>query len=223
MSAQPSTLDEHMFASDALADSRALAGLNDEQRAAAIMTAATCSSSPAPGRARRRRSARVSRRSSAGACRRADPAADVHPPCGARDARRARSALPVARRAPRRSAARSTRWGTGSCAGTRRRSASRRTSRCSTRVMPPTCSTSSARSRVTGRDRTALPAQATLADIYSRTVNAQRPVREVVGRGLPVVRGARRRPRSAVPGVHGAQASARRWSTSTTCSSSGER
>ena len=49
------------------------------------------------------------------------------------------------------SAARSTRSGTASCAGTPRRSAWGRTSRCSTRAMPPTCSTSSARSRVTAR------------------------------------------------------------------------
>ena len=82
------------------------------------------------------------------------------------------------------------------------------------------------RARGAGRGHDAAagaPRKRTLLDIYSRTVNAQRPLSRGRRRGVPVVRRARRRHRRAVPRVHGAQARARRCSTSTTCCSTGVR
>ena len=68
----------------------------------------------------------------------------------------------------------------------RRRARPRRpASACSTPATPPTCSTSCARSagwRQTGRR---FPRKSTLLDIYSRTVNAQRPLREVLAEAFP--------------------------------------
>ena len=139
----------------------------------------------------------------------ADPAADVHAPGGAGDAaaRRAGSCRPASRvlggtfhsvahrlRAPARGGAR----------------ACRPASACSTRATRPTCSTCCARSTATPRRERRFPKKGTLLDIYSRTVNAQRPLSGVRGGALPVVRGAPRGDLGAVQGLHGAQAGARR-------------
>ena len=139
----------------------------------------------------------------------ADPAADVHAPRGAGDAHararwpvpagsaRARRHVPLGRaplRAPARGGARP--------AG--------RASGCSTRATPPTCSTSCARSRATRRPATRFPKKGTLLDIYSRTVNAQRPLSGVVAEHFPWCEEHLEAIGRAVPGVHGAQARPRR-------------
>ena len=98
-----------------------------------------------------------------------------------------------------------------------------RASACSTPATPPTCSTSCARSTATRASRRRFPRAQTMLDIYSRTVNAQTPLRGGAGRVVPVVRGAPRRARRDVPRLRRAQARARACSTSTTCCSTGAR
>ena len=82
-------------------------------------------------------------------------------------------------------AAPSTRSRTASCAATRPRSACRPGSACSTPATPPTCSTSCARRRGVGQTGRRFPRKSTLLDIYSRTVNAQRPLRELLAEAFP--------------------------------------
>ena len=97
-------------------------------------------------------------------------------------------------RAPARRGARAARRLRGARRGRRRRRAR------------PRC----ARSTGTRSPKTRFPKKGTLLDIYSRTVNAQEPLSGVIGRALPVVRGAPRGDLGAVQGLHGAQARARR-------------
>ncbi len=58
-------------------------------------------------------------------------------------------------------------------------------SACSTPPTPPTSSTCCATSTATPRAGRRFPRKATLLDIYSRTVNAQRPLSEVVAEHAP--------------------------------------
>ena len=150
----------------------------------------------------------------------ADPAADVHAPRGARDAAararpgarvvaRARRHVPLGRppaRAPARRGARA--------AGRLRRA---RRGRRRRRARP---AARGARARAVAH---ALPAQGHAAGHL--LAHGQRAA-AAVGRdrgALPVVRGAPRGDLGAVQGLHGAQARARAWPTSTICCCSGAR
>ena len=59
------------------------------------------------------------------------------------------------------------------------------------------------------QSRRRFPRKSTLLDVYSRTVNFQKPLSEVVAEAFPWCSDARGRHRGAVQGVHGAQALAR--------------
>ena len=72
-------------------------------------------------------------------------------------------------------------------------------------------------------DRPALPAQVDAARHLLAHGQRPAPAARAAGRGLPVVRAPRRRPRAPVRRLRRAQARARRASTSTTCCSTGAR
>ena len=148
-----------------------------------------------------------------GRARRADPAADVHAARGARDGRSARAGARRAGRAATRAgswAARFTRSPTGWCACTP-----------SSLGLDPGFGVLDAgdaadlldlvrEERGHAASRRRFPRAQTMLDIYSRTVNAQTPLAEVLAESLPVVRGASRRARRDLPRVRRPQARARR-------------
>ena len=82
-------------------------------------------------------------------------------------------------------AARSTPWPTGCCGSTAPRSGCAPASPCSTRATPPTCSASSATTSGWASSGRRFPKKDTLASIYSRVVNAQEPLADVVERDFP--------------------------------------
>ncbi len=194
--------------------------------------AARCGCWPAPAPARRRRHGGVAGLVASGGARGADPAADLHAPGGAADARPDRE---PARRGPR-SGGVGARWpapercaggpSTLSRTGTARSCGTAGLPRASGWSTPPTLltwSTSCASDLGLGVDgEPAVPVQGTLLDVYSRAVTLCS--RCGGARGVGAVGGRlRRRGGGGVPGLRRPQSAPSACSTPTTCCCTGVR